>query len=839
MNDNEVATTQFDVLLIELLPSSFFLIIQILLIFKTRFSSQEQKQLDDEAENSNIMEKNDENNVSITISDCVHFKLSVLLCFLYLFDIFYAVFFDPEGWWIPEDSDLIYLYVIPAIGWLLSSQHNQWFSNFNELFTINLKFFWVLSFCAHFIQILTRSRYDNFLILLLKMMFTSVLLPYALTKETKGDKEKGQMTTKFVITRWMELLIVKFEENFYVRVIFLGRDYERFLRKEIELSDMEVHSTMNMNLSFSDVKKREKAFVKKLTEKNYLNELEEQEFLSYLPSIQILIWKEPAKTLPPILKNYDPRLFFVVYSYLTWDLDNRFEFRIYRKLSEFMELEKKLNEFYLENSYFNRQAVEFQRFNLEECENDEDLLYKKRALTLERFFNFVLLREKYLIHPLILDFLELPPEEKKPFQAYYNFLIKQKIIRNNRKGSNKRLRGTLESPLLTENYDDDYVSVSQSSNSLPLIPMNYLLFEVRLINIWKFPNEPLESNITMGITEKNINYDWEITRKFSDFLELHMVLKNKSFKDQQDFVANTQKIAPLLQVKANTLNYFFNFEVIKKDLIDYITFLVSNSQFHCNEVFNFIEFDPNAMKRFVLGKNLNKFLAPTQTIRTFTNESHLGGRAQQHCSVLSYAEMNSSFAVNTPPLSRINTNVAGGNRNVPGLKTFTRTYTTNTTKPNFSDHKFEGLSERHHEAFRLENFFAGVTEIKKLNENGASFVICLNEYISEKINKVKRRVIMERTKQEFTKLYEFVSGYCQENHIAMSTPLKTIDFLDDNKEENVKTGVEIYLNEVIRLPNISKQREVLLFFYFDKVKPYFQDNMDQGMMMELDLRAKE
>ena len=118
-------------------------------------------------------------------------------------------------------------------------------------------------------------------------------------------------------------------------------------------------------------------------------------------------------------------------------------------------------------------------------------------------------------------------------------------------------------------------------------------------------------------------------------------------------------------------------------------------------------------------------------------------------------------------------------------------------------------------------------------------MICLNEYISEKINKVKRRVIMERTKQEFTKLYEFVSGYCQENHIAMSTPLKTIDFLDDNKEENVKTGVEIYLNEVIRLPNISKQREVLLFFYFDKVKPYFQDNMDQGMMMELDLRAKE
>lgn len=834
MGDNDTATTQFDVLLIELFPSSFFLILQILLIFKARFSAQEQNHLDEDPENLNVVDKND---VSITISECVHFKLSVLLCFLYLFDIFYAVFFDPESWWIPEDSNLIYLYLIPAVGWLISSQHKPWFARFNELFTVNLKFFWVLSFCAHFIQILTRNKYDNFLILLSKLMFTGILMPYALTKESKGDKEKGQMNSKFVIIRWMEVVIVKFEENFYVRVIFLGRDYERFLRKEIELSDIEVHSTMNMNLSFSDVKKREKAFVKKLTDKNYLNELEEHEFLSYLPSIQILIWKEPAKTLPAVLKNYDPRLFFVVYSYLTWDLDNRLEFRIYRKLSEFMELEKKLNEFYLENSYFNRQAVEFQRFNLEECENDEDLLYKKRALTLERFFNFVLLREKYLIHPLILDFLELPPEEKKPFQAYYNFLIKQKIIRNNRKNSNKRPRGALDSPLLTENYDDDIVSVSQSSNSIPLIPMNYLLFEVRLINIWKFPNEPLESNITMGITERNINYDWEITRKFSDFLELHMLLKTKPFKNQQDFEANTQKIAPLLQVKANTLNYFFNFEVIKKDLIDYITFLVSNSQFHCNEVFNFIEFDPNAMKRFVLGKNLNKFLAPTQTIRTFTNESHVGGRAQQHCSILSYAEMNSSLAFNTPPLSRINTNVGGGNnRNVPGLKTFTRTY---TTRPNLPERKFEGLSERHHETLRLESFFAGVTEIKRLNENGVVFVICLNEYISEKVNKVKRRVIMERTKEEFTRLYGFVTGYCQENHIEMSTPLKNIDFLDETKEENVKTGVEIYLNEVIRLPNISKQKEVLLFFYFDKARPYFQDNIDQGMMMELDLRAKE
>ena len=814
----------FDIILIDLIPSILFLLLECFLIIKSLSNKQnlvEEARLSINSENQ-INEEND----FLTMSFYVQYKLSLLLALLYLIDIIYTLFFETSGWWINKESYLIYLYFLAIIAWIISSKQIKWISDKNPLFFNNLRVFWLMSLITHLLQFFFHEKYEILTTLLLKIISSLVLSFYALNKEEKNLRLKA---AKPAFYRFIEYIISKFEENFYLRVIFLGKDYEKFLRKEIELSDLEVHSNLYTNLSFSEVKKKEKALIKKLTEKNYLNELEEQEFLTYLPSIQILILKEPESKLPNPYKNYDPMLFFVVYSYLTWDVDNRLEFKTYRKLSEFLEIEKKLNEFYNQNLYFNRPSCEIPKFTLEDCEKKEDILYKKRALALERFFNFVLLKEKHLIHPWILEFLDLSSEEKKPFLSYHNFLIKTRIIRNVRRFSKKpksfNTLTQLDSPLCTENFEED----SQSSYSM--IPMNYLLFEVKLLSIWKFPNEPLESNITMGITEKNINYDWEITRKFSDFIQLHMILKTKAFKDQQDFVVISQKLSPLIQLKNNTINYFFNFEVIKKDLIDYVAFLVTNSQFHCNEVFNFIEFDPNAMKRFIVGKNLTKYLAPTQTVRTFTNESHLGGGRYQHTSILSIVEPNgtepnllhvtssSNNSNNLLKFKRANTSIKQG--------FYTRSYTERKNEGNFIDRS---------EVLRLQNFFANV-DIRYLNDGNLAFVITLNEYFAEKINKVKRRIVFEKNKEEIKKLYDIVIGYCEQNHIIMSLPLRNIEVLSEENEEDVKNGIEIYLNEVIKIPSISKKKEVMMFFYFDKILTHFETNKEQEMMV-LDFREK-
>jgi len=813
----------------DLLPSCFFLLLELILIIRTISSSNTPSE--EESPNETYQKK--EIDELITISYYVQYKLSLLLAFLYLLDVIYSLFFSPNDWWIKKESYYFYCYFFAIISWLISSIQIKWISHTDSFFFVNLRIFWIFSFLMHFFQFFLKES-ELFLFLLIKVVCSLILLFYALRKEDKSIKLKSPRSFFF---SFLDNILLNFEDNFYIRVIFLGRNYEKFLRKEIELSEFEVNSGLNTNLSYSEIKKKEKAFVKKLNEKNYLNELEEQEFLTYLPSIQILIWKEPVKDLPYSLKNYDPRLFFVIYSYLTWDLDNRLEFKIYKKLSEFIELEKKLNDFYKENTYFNRQFMEFQRFSLEECERDEDILYKKRALTIERFFNFVLLREKALINPLILDFLEINTEEKKPFLAYFNFVIKTRIIRRRASRNPRSFNhlNTLDSPLITENFDE-IDQVSQSSCSI--IPMNYLLFEVRLVNIWKFPNEPLESNITMAITEKNINYDWEITRKFIDFVNLYSALKTKPFKDQQDFVINSQKIAPLLQIKANTYNYFFNFEIIKKDMIDYITFLITNSQFHCNELFNFIEFDPNAMKRFLLGKNFSKFLAPTtQSIRTFTNESHAGGK-YQHMSVMSFLDPGTEqnfeeFTIGKNPTHSSNPNISI----LKGIKRATTSQKQGIFVRSYTERKNERNLFEKSEELRLQNFFANVGEIKHLSEGKMSFVISLNEYFEETLNKVKRRVIFEKNNKDIRKLYQMVVEFCESYQIDMSLPLRNIEILEEENEEDVKNGVEIYLNEVIKLPNISKKKEVLSFFSFERIRIFFEENKEQEIMV-LDLREK-
>lgn len=61
-----------------------------------------------------------------------------------------------------------------------------------------------------------------------------------------------------VLNSWMET----FESNFYVRVLFLGKDYDNFLKNEIEMIE-------NEGQSFSDIIKKEEKLMKRLNNKHH------------------------------------------------------------------------------------------------------------------------------------------------------------------------------------------------------------------------------------------------------------------------------------------------------------------------------------------------------------------------------------------------------------------------------------------------------------------------------------------------------------------------------------------------------------------------------------------
>lgn len=59
----------------------------------------------------------------------------------------------------------------------------------------------------------------------------------------------------------IETLIEKFEDNFYIRVLFLGRSYENYLKNEIEMND----NNSSYNMTFTDFVQKEQVLLKKLS----------------------------------------------------------------------------------------------------------------------------------------------------------------------------------------------------------------------------------------------------------------------------------------------------------------------------------------------------------------------------------------------------------------------------------------------------------------------------------------------------------------------------------------------------------------------------------------------
>lgn len=68
-------------------------------------------------------------------------------------------------------------------------------------------------------------------------------------------------TPNFILFKVLNSWIEAFESNFYVRVLFLGKDYDKFLQNEIEMIESE-------GLSFSDIIKKEEKLMKRLNNKH-------------------------------------------------------------------------------------------------------------------------------------------------------------------------------------------------------------------------------------------------------------------------------------------------------------------------------------------------------------------------------------------------------------------------------------------------------------------------------------------------------------------------------------------------------------------------------------------
>lgn len=520
--------------------------------------------------------------------------------------------------------------------------------------------------------------------------------------------------------------------------------------------------------------------------------------------------------MPKSLKYHDPKAFFLVHTYLAWDTKLRLEYLTLKQYENFFDLEKSLNKFFSEQSFFQRPQYEFEKVGLSNCEDNESLLYKRRATILENFFNFYLLKNKHFIHPEILVFLNIEEQKKRPFLSYHDYLMKTKKIKN-RRISHVRSRGTLQSInnpdyLGTENSDDMEI---KSQNSIDLIGLKNFtcIFDIEFTELKKIPNKPLESLIVIHVIEQNIGFDWNVNHRLEDFIELNNSME-RLFSAEEEFLTMKKKIDILYQVKENNFNYFFNFELVKKDVFEYLNYLASTSKFHCLTLFNFLEFDPTSMKRFNLIKSFNRLMIPT--IRSNTNDSVLGNMRQQ-VSIMNLTENGSALA---PKHHGSILSILEGNKMDPDERNKNvALFLRSVTERRHNSYKYEKIRD----FFDLEKCKIEVPEyvIKgKNNEIIVHFIIFVNEYFEKDIWKIKRRVIIKKSFTEIDELHEVVYNFCEDRgyHIDENLGLKIEEKpLNIHNYVEKKKYIDHYLNKIIKIPDIGMNREVILFFELDKL----------------------
>lgn len=544
--------------------------------------------------------------------------------------------------------------------------------------------------------------------------------------------------------------------------------------------------------------------------------MEEDELLNCLPSVKVLIIKEPQESLPNSLKYHDPQCFFLIHTYLAWNTKLKLEYLTLKQYENFVDLEKNLNKFFSDHSFFQRPHYEFEKLRLSDCEDNESLLYKRRATILENFFNFYLLKNKHFIHPDILIFLNIEEQKKKAFVAYHNYLLKIRTIKN-RRVSHVRSRGTFQSInnteyLCTENSDDMEI---KSQNSIDLIGFKNItcIFDIEFTELRKIPNKPLESLIVIHVIEQNIGFDWDVNHRLEDFIELNNSME-KIFNEDEEFLNMKKKIEILYQVKENNFNYFFNFELVKKDVFDYLNYLASSSKCHGPTLFNFLEFDPTSMKRYNLIKSFNRLIIPT--MRSNTNDSTLGNMRQQ-VSIMNMSENGSALA---PKHHGSILSIIEGNRLDPDER--------NKNVALF----LRSVTERRHNSYNCEKIrdFFDLEKCKievpeyvikgKNNEIIVHFIIFINEYFEKDIWKIKRRLIIKKSLTEVDELHEVVYNFCDEMgyHIDENFGLKIEEKpLNIDNYVEIKKYIDHYLNKIIKIPDIGMNREVILFFELDKL----------------------
>ena len=120
--------------------------------------------------------------------------------------------------------------------------------------------------------------------------------------------------------------------------------------------------------------------------------------------------------------NEDPRLYFLIYTYITWSYEHKSIYKSVKKYEDILELEKNLQLFYKNNKFFELTAPSIEKvistnFN---CESE---LIEKRINSIEKFFK-TLASDPDFLHPYFLNFLEISSFEQEPYLIYHRLKLK-------------------------------------------------------------------------------------------------------------------------------------------------------------------------------------------------------------------------------------------------------------------------------------------------------------------------------------------------------------------------------------------------------------------------------
>lgn len=258
---------------------------------------------------------------------------------------------------------------------------------------------------------------------------------------------------------------------------------------------------------------------------------------------------------------------------LFYQVITQFEFKLYiadRNYQEFIQLQKDLS---LNDSDSSKLLI-----NITELPSPT-FDQRKFIESLEKYLQTII-QNISSINYIVLNFLNVSPEDQIPFLKFQESMIKNKCSILMQPKKKRNLRISRQSSTTSK---DEYLSKNTSPARIISI------FDITCTKWWKM----LEGENQLVMFEfQLINYNkkgvqvWNIQKQYSDIKNFHTELEKQIRKEINLFNGMVPRASNISLLSDEFL------EKRRKGLEKYMQSILSNKHFYCNVLYEFLEFDP-------------------------------------------------------------------------------------------------------------------------------------------------------------------------------------------------------------------------------------------------------